>query len=90
MGSSRVSFRIRGFRQELYFRGFRNLEAILADLVARRALKNATDLVLTGCSAGGLAAYLHADYIAALVPNATVIAAPDSGVLFPIPLSLSI
>ena len=31
---------------------------------------SATDVLLTGCSAGGLATYLHADYVKSVLPNA--------------------
>ena len=30
-------------------------------------LNKATDVLLTGCSAGGLATYLHADHVASLL-----------------------
>lgn len=65
--------------QTLYFRGLLNLQHILLDLEARYSLSNATDLILTGSSAGGLAVFLHADLVAEKVPEATVIAVPDSG-----------
>ena len=43
-------------------------------------LTNATDVVVSGTSAGGLAAYLHTDYIASRVPpGARVAAMPDAG-----------
>lgn len=66
----------------LYFRGARNVRAILAELTARFGLGAATDLVLSGDSAGGLASYWHADFIAAALPRARVVAAPDSGFFF--------
>lgn len=46
----------------IYFRGKRLLRAALDDLFSR-GMKSATDVILTGCSAGGLATYLHADYV---------------------------
>jgi len=49
--------------KSLYFRGFRILKAILNDLLMNHNLKAATDVLLTGCSAGGLATYLHADFV---------------------------
>ena len=40
----------------------------------------ATEVVLSGCSAGGLAVYLQADYVASFLPKATrLVAVPDSG-----------
>jgi len=40
---------------------------------------SATDVVISGCSAGGLATYLHVDWWANQVPKAKVIGLPDSG-----------
>eukprot|EP00039_Didymoeca_costata_P021555 m.2485 g.2485 ORF g.2485 m.2485 type:complete len:427 (+) comp2528_c0_seq2:42-1322(+) len=45
----------------LYFRGKRIMEAILKTLQRDHNLGNADNILLTGCSSGGLAAYLHAD-----------------------------
>eukprot|EP00730_Choanoeca_flexa_P004570 TRINITY_DN11735_c1_g9_i1.p1 TRINITY_DN11735_c1_g9~~TRINITY_DN11735_c1_g9_i1.p1 ORF type:complete len:438 (+),score=79.87 TRINITY_DN11735_c1_g9_i1:69-1316(+) len=47
---------------DIYFRGHLIVEAIINALY-KRGLKEATQVVLTGCSAGGLATYLHADYV---------------------------
>lgn len=47
----------------LYFRGHRILQAVLATLVSDYGLSSATEVLLTGCSAGGLATFLHADYV---------------------------
>ena len=66
----------------LYFRGARNFRAILADLSARFGLAAATDVLLSGDSAGGLATYWHADALAAALPRARVVAAPDSGFFY--------
>jgi hypothetical protein len=66
----------------LYFRGNRNLRAIVDDLVANHGLGSATALALTGDSAGGLAVYLHSHYLAATLPKATVVSVPDSGFFF--------
>jgi len=64
----------------LHFRGKHVLDAFIADLLTNRGLSKATDLVVTGCSAGGLATYLHADKWAAAVPKGVKVAAmPDSG-----------
>jgi len=50
---------------DVFFRGKRILDAVLDVLTGSTeyGLSAATDVLLTGCSAGGLAAYLHADYI---------------------------
>lgn len=49
----------------LYFRGFRILQAILDNLLDDKTygLSSATDVMLSGCSAGGLSVLLHADYV---------------------------
>lgn len=50
----------------LYFRGKRILDAAIETLRAPEyggGLDLATDVLLTGCSAGGLATFLHADYV---------------------------
>ncbi|EGD72141.1 hypothetical protein PTSG_00161 [Salpingoeca rosetta] len=47
---------------KVYFRGHRIVDAVLKSLMAK-GLSSATDVLLTGCSAGGLATYLHADYV---------------------------
>jgi hypothetical protein len=63
----------------LYWRGYRNLLAYLKDLNTKR-LQAGTDFVISGCSAGGLATYLHVDWWKQQVPaTATVRGMPDSG-----------
>ena len=44
---------------DLHYRGFYNLNAVIDDLLANRGLASATDLILSGDSAGGLAVYWH-------------------------------
>ena len=65
----------------LYFRGFRVLKGAFELLWNEYGLSNATDVLLTGSSAGGLAVYIHADYIKDnWVPDgANFMAMPDSG-----------
>lgn len=54
----------------LYFRGRRILDAVIRTLLTQNfGLGNAANILLTGCSAGGLAAYLHADYVYSLVQS---------------------
>ena len=49
---------------KLYMRGFPILNALLDDLEANHnALSAATDFVLAGTSAGGLATYIHSSHI---------------------------
>lgn len=52
----------------IYFRGRRVLDATLDDLL-QRGLAKATDFLVNGCSAGGLATWLHLDYIASRMPS---------------------
>ena len=69
-------------RTSLYFRGSYNLAATLDWLTTNSttSFAAASTVVLTGCSAGGLAAYLHADEVAARVPpTADYRVAPGSG-----------
>ena len=48
----------------LFFAGRHILDAVLDDLALRHGMSNATDVVLGGCSAGGIATYMHLDYVA--------------------------
>jgi hypothetical protein len=64
------------YGNNLYFRGHYNMRAafnaIMTDVVkAPVPYSQAADIMLTGCSAGGLSTYLHADYVAAnfIKPN---------------------
>ncbi|KAK8614330.1 hypothetical protein V6N13_122691 [Hibiscus sabdariffa] len=54
----------------LFFRGHRIFEAIVADLLAK-GMKNAKNAILSGCSAGGLAAILNCDRFRDLLPATT-------------------
>ncbi|KAI5001355.1 hypothetical protein ZWY2020_026005 [Hordeum vulgare] len=52
----------------LYFRGLRIYEAVIDELM-EKGLGNATQALLTGCSAGGLATMLHCDDFSAKFPR---------------------
>ena len=71
----------------LYFRGKRILEAIVSELVP--LTKGATDIIIKGCSAGGVSVFLNADRMAWQFllhnPMAKVIAAPGAGFLLDLP-----
>jgi len=70
----------------LYFRGKSIVESVFDDLAARFALFNATEIIITGCSAGGISVYLHIDWIRQRIPaHIKVSAAPDSGYFMDIP-----
>ena len=49
--------------QDLHFRGHYILQAALTDVVAKQGMDQVTELVLSGCSAGGLSTFLHSDYV---------------------------
>ena len=67
----------------LYFRGFPILQAALQSLLDK-GMKNADEVILTGCSAGGLGTYVHADYVASIVPqSAKFRAMADAGYVIP-------
>ncbi|XVF50837.1 hypothetical protein PTKIN_Ptkin04bG0136000 [Pterospermum kingtungense] len=62
----------------LYFRGQKIWEAIVLDLLPR-GLENAHKALLAGCSAGGLATFLHCDNFTRMLPNASVKCLSDGG-----------
>lgn len=65
----------------IFFRGKRILDANIAHLLAKRSLGAASRVVLSGHSAGGLATFLHADYVRTLLPSTlkSYAAVPDAG-----------
>ena len=69
--------------RQLFFRGKRIREAVYDSLSKIHGLGEATDVVISGCSAGGLAAYLHVDlWCDALkrdAPGVKCVGMPDSG-----------
>lgn len=58
--------------RKLIFRGQRIWEAIMDELLSK-GLANAKQAFLTGCSAGGLATFIHCDSFRALMPKETVV-----------------
>ncbi|XP_008810598.2 pectin acetylesterase 5-like isoform X1 [Phoenix dactylifera] len=65
--------------KKLYFRGLRIWKAIMQDLLLK-GLENAKEAFLTGCSAGGLATFIHCDDFRALLPKeVTVKCLADAG-----------
>eukprot|EP00475_Leptophrys_vorax_P000640 TRINITY_DN10361_c0_g2_i1.p2 TRINITY_DN10361_c0_g2~~TRINITY_DN10361_c0_g2_i1.p2 ORF type:complete len:541 (-),score=149.97 TRINITY_DN10361_c0_g2_i1:47-1669(-) len=70
----------------LYFRGKQILQASFEFLYANLSLGDADEVIVTGCSAGGVAVFLHLDWIRAMIqPTARVVGAPDSGFFLDIP-----
>eukprot|EP00039_Didymoeca_costata_P009164 m.121179 g.121179 ORF g.121179 m.121179 type:complete len:411 (+) comp14383_c0_seq3:61-1293(+) len=65
----------------IFFRGKRILDANIQDMLSTMGLSRATEVVLSGHSAGGLATYLHADYVQTLLPASVTKfhAIPDAG-----------
>eukprot|EP00747_Dinoflagellata_sp_TGD_P183632 gnl/TRDRNA2_/TRDRNA2_38625_c0_seq1.p1 gnl/TRDRNA2_/TRDRNA2_38625_c0~~gnl/TRDRNA2_/TRDRNA2_38625_c0_seq1.p1 ORF type:complete len:469 (-),score=34.34 gnl/TRDRNA2_/TRDRNA2_38625_c0_seq1:128-1534(-) len=65
----------------VYFRGRRILDANIASLMQTHGMNAASAVVLTGHSAGGLATYLHADYVRQKLPASLgfYAAIPDAG-----------
>eukprot|EP00041_Stephanoeca_diplocostata_P014326 m.259386 g.259386 ORF g.259386 m.259386 type:complete len:333 (+) comp19662_c0_seq12:37-1035(+) len=66
---------------QMYFRGRRVLDALLQDLLDNHGLDKATEVLLSGGSAGGLSTFLHADYVRSQLPASVkkFKAAPVSG-----------
>jgi len=68
---------------QLYYRGHLILKSIFDDLFNNRGLNQSTQVVISGCSAGGLATYLHVDWWNSRLPRTTrVVGLPDSGFFF--------
>ena len=69
----------------IYFRGRAIIDAVIDSLKANvmksaNDIANAVNIVETGCSAGGLATYLHADYVSSQLPHSgQYFSAPISG-----------
>ena len=54
--------------QQLWFQGLQILHDQLGALLTTHGMASATDVLVTGSSAGGLSAFLHADRIRSLLP----------------------
>lgn len=66
--------------QTIYFRGRRILETIFDELATTANLGAATEFILSGCSAGGLSTFLHADRVQSWLPAGVKFGAvPESG-----------
>ena len=66
--------------KSLRLRGRALLDAHLAELDSRFNFSaTATEVIVSGTSAGGLSTHLHAPLFAALLPAARVVAVPDAG-----------
>jgi hypothetical protein len=63
----------------LYFSGHLVFTSILDALDATAGLKSATEIILTGASAGGIGVWLNVGYLATRYPSARVTAVPIAG-----------
>lgn len=75
-GNMNTSVTVNGY--ELYFRGQQILQALIRDLQQNKDMKNAKNILVSGCSAGGLTVFLHCDTIAKQT-NAYVRCVSDGG-----------
>jgi hypothetical protein len=57
----------------IYYMGRPMLDALFADLLENRGLATAAAVLYSGCSAGGLTAYMHLDYLRTLLSPSTVL-----------------
>ena len=63
----------------MYFRGERIVKSIINEFYAR--MSKAKTVIISGCSAGGLATYYWIDYFRNILPqNVLVLGIPDSGI----------
>jgi hypothetical protein len=70
----------------LWYRGRPNLNAVIEELTTSHGLGSATDVILSGGSAGGLAVYLQLDHLATLLPSSTRLTGfPDAGYFADLP-----
>lgn len=65
------------------FDGYHNFVAIIDALIADHGLGQATQVLLTGGSAGGIGVFHHVDYLADRLPFAIVKGAPTAGWYLP-------
>ena len=67
-----------------WFDGHLNVQRVISDLKAKHGLGNATHVLVSGESAGGIGLFVNIDYIASLLPDDTVVkGAPQAGWFFP-------
>jgi hypothetical protein len=72
--------------KNIYSRGKRIVQETFETLLSDFALVNATQIIVTGCSAGGEAVFLHLDWIREVIPeNIKLIGVPDSGFFLDVP-----
>lgn len=66
----------------IFFRGRGLLDGLFDDLLGKAGMSHADELLFSGCSAGGLTTYIHADWVTATMksraPAAKVVALADA------------
>lgn len=67
----------------LFFAGHNNFVSVTQHLVSTHALDAATEVLLSGDSAGGMGVFYNVDWLASTLPKATVKGAPVGGWYFP-------
>ena len=75
--TSNATFASAGY--PFYFAGAAITAAAIADLVATQGMANATDVIVSGVSAGGIGSIINVDSFAAALPNARVVGYPQAG-----------
>ena len=69
--------------RELFFRGALNTRSHIKWAHQKYNLTQASQIIVSGSSAGGIATYLWVDYVRTLVPNPkTVYGVVDSGIFY--------
>ncbi len=69
--------------EKFWFSGRKIIEALVLDLKAKHKFNNATNLILTGSSAGGAGIVMNADEIKKTMPQADVVTLVDAVNLIP-------
>ena len=59
----------------IYYRGARLRDALFANLLEVQGMSKASELVWSGCSAGALTTYIHAEWVKRTVPSTTAVVA---------------
>ena len=70
----------KGKPAQLWMRGRNNFNAVIDDLLTTQGLDKATEVILSGGSAGGLAVFYNLDHLVTLLPaSVRVTGFPDAG-----------
>merc|ERR1711871_853931 len=80
-----------GSDEKIFFRGHAILDAVYDSLINDRNMAYATDIVISGSSAGALAVLQHIDYIAnkirsgSMISDVKIAGIPDAGYFLDVP-----